>query len=348
MVAQLLVSTGPAVLADLGQHLGLSAHLDALSTADPTPVTTTVTVDPSATDDDDIDVDLSDPASVGALVLALLIALLTGGLISLGPGLWVFVGILGSFLVTRLVTRFIRRRSASGQQASGPVKDIVIAGVHIHHQVFGIALMFLTGLIAVITTPPDGWPQAVLALLFGIGVGLAFDEFALWLHLDDVYWTAQGRKSIDAVAVVLVLAASARAVVDFVLTVEALQQDDVTAAWVWPIIAIVVLPAVVCLLKGKWLTAALGFVYAPIGWVGAIRLAKERSWWARHLFGPRRRARAQRRHAGHERRMDRLRDLVGGAITPAAAKAPEPARSEPARSEPALSEPPDDPRPDRS
>ena len=309
------MTSGPALAAELSHQFGLLFPVDPVPAADPT---VTVTVDTPATDDD-IDLDLTDPASVGALVLALTLAMLSGQLVSLGPGLWVFVGILGSFLVTRLVTRFIRRRSASGEPAGGPVKDIVIAGVHIHHQVFGIALMFLTGLIAVITTASDGWPQSVLALLFGIGVGLAFDEFALWLHLDDVYWTEQGRKSIDAVAVVLVLAASARAVVDFVLIVQALEQDDVTAAWVWPIGAIVVLPALVCLLKGKWLTAALGFVYAPIGWVGAIRLAKEGSWWGRHLFGPRRRARARLRHDGHERRMDRLRDLVGGAITPASA-----------------------------
>src|SRR6476620_5520935 len=52
----------------------------------------------------------------------------------------------------------------------------------------------------------------LLALLFGVGVGLAFDEFALWLHLDDVYWSRQGRKSIDAVAWALIVTAPVRAV----------------------------------------------------------------------------------------------------------------------------------------
>src|SRR5665809_120138 len=37
------------------------------------------------------------------------------------------------------------------------------------------------------------------AVAFGIGAGLTFDEFALWLHLDDVYWAEEGRSSVDAV-----------------------------------------------------------------------------------------------------------------------------------------------------
>lgn len=43
------------------------------------------------------------------------------------------------------------------------------------------------------------------ALLFGIGAGLTIDEFALWLYLEDVYWSHQGRNSIDAIIVVTVI-----------------------------------------------------------------------------------------------------------------------------------------------
>ena len=32
-------------------------------------------------------------------------------------------------------------------------------------------------------------------------MGLTLDEFALWLNLEDVYWTEKGRQSIDAVIV---------------------------------------------------------------------------------------------------------------------------------------------------
>ena len=44
-------------------------------------------------------------------------------------------------------------------------------------------------------------PLEVTAIVFGIGAALTLDEFALWLHLDDVYWSEQGRQSIDAVIV---------------------------------------------------------------------------------------------------------------------------------------------------
>ena len=40
-----------------------------------------------------------------------------------------------------------------------------------------------------------------MAIFFGIGMGLTMDEFALWLNLEDVYWTEKGRQSIDAVIV---------------------------------------------------------------------------------------------------------------------------------------------------
>ena len=207
------------------------------------------------------------------LLRELLEDVLRGNFIVLGPAMWVFLGVLGAFVVTRGITRFIRRRSASGAQASGPIKDITIGGVHIHHQVFGIVLMFLTGLLLVATTP-DGALLDVLALLFGVGVGLAFDEFALWLHLDDVYWSQEGRKSIDAVAIVLVITASVRAFLDLLQVFQTSDEMGDFAWLVWVLVAITVIPAVICLLKGKLVTAALGIVYQPIGIIGAFRLAK--------------------------------------------------------------------------
>jgi hypothetical protein len=36
------------------------------------------------------------------------------------------------------------------------------------------------------------------AILYGVGAALTLDEFALWLNLQDVYWSRQGRESIDA------------------------------------------------------------------------------------------------------------------------------------------------------
>jgi hypothetical protein len=38
-----------------------------------------------------------------------------------------------------------------------------------------------------------------MAILYGAGAALTLDEFALWLNLRDVYWSAEGRSSIDAI-----------------------------------------------------------------------------------------------------------------------------------------------------
>jgi hypothetical protein len=48
---------------------------------------------------------------------------------------------------------------------------------------------------------PGSPGEEVLAALFGVGAGLTLDEFALWIHLEDVYWSSEGRSSIDAVVV---------------------------------------------------------------------------------------------------------------------------------------------------
>ena len=49
----------------------------------------------------------------------------------------------------------------------------------------------------------DGPWYAIYAVLFGVGFGLAIDEYALWLRLDDVYWSHEGRSSIDAALIAL-------------------------------------------------------------------------------------------------------------------------------------------------
>jgi lysyl-tRNA synthetase class 2 len=46
----------------------------------------------------------------------------------------------------------------------------------------------------------------VLAIAFGIGAALVLDEWALIFHLDDVYWSQEGRSSIDAVVIGSIMA----------------------------------------------------------------------------------------------------------------------------------------------
>ena len=96
-----------------------------------------------------------------------------------------------------VVTRAIR----SGR---GPFQDASVGGVHLHHEVYGIFLLLGTG-TAVLTYRPDRPGARVVAVLFGAGAALTLDEFALWLHLEDVYWSREGRSSVDAVLIALVV-----------------------------------------------------------------------------------------------------------------------------------------------
>ena len=78
------------------------------------------------------------------------------------------------------------------------------SGLHLHHLVWGISLMLTAGFTAFALKPPASpWYQTA-AGAFGIGAGLTFDEFALWVNLRDVYWSEQGRVSLDAVVLVAV------------------------------------------------------------------------------------------------------------------------------------------------
>jgi hypothetical protein len=94
-----------------------------------------------------------------------------------------------TFGIARLITHHLRRGGGSG--------GIVIAGRHIHHYTFGIALLAAVGAVAV---RGDGAARqhAGVGAAYGTGTALIVDEFALLLDLQDVYWAADGRKSVDA------------------------------------------------------------------------------------------------------------------------------------------------------
>jgi hypothetical protein len=227
--------------------------------------------------------------------------------LSLRPMMWMFLAILVTFITARIVTRMIR--SGSGAQAG--LGNVRIAGNHVHHQVFGILIIIGTGIVLV-SQMPRGAALDAAAAVFGVGVGLTVDEFALWLHLEDVYWTNQGRKSVDAIFCVLVITGALIGGADFVTGRIG------TAAW-WSSVAVIavnLLLCVICLLKGKVVTGITGIFISVVALVGAIRLAKPGSWWAVHRYAGRprlaRRA-ASRYDQRHQERWDRLRDLVAGA-----------------------------------
>ena len=115
----------------------------------------------------------------------------------LRPTFFMLVAFVVTFLVTRLVTHMIRT-------GRGPFRDNTVGGVHIHHEVYGIFLLLGAGALEFAYRPESPGGQ-VLAALFGAGAALTLDEFALWLHLDDVYWGPEGRRSVDAVLVAVIV-----------------------------------------------------------------------------------------------------------------------------------------------
>jgi hypothetical protein len=243
---------------------------------------------------------------------------------TLQPMMWMFLAILITFLLTRTVTRLIRSGSGPGDEAcpepdgrtrtarrTPGLGNVSIAGNHVHHQVFGILIIIGTG-IALVSQQPHGAALSVAAAVFGVGVGLTVDEFALWLYLKDVYWSDQGRRSVDAIFCVLVITGVLIGGANF------LTGQIGTAAWWSSVFAICVnlLLCVICLLKGKTVTGVTGIVIGPVALVGAIRLAKPGSWWAEHRYAsrPRRARRAACRYDQRQQeRWNRIRDLVAGA-----------------------------------
>jgi hypothetical protein len=86
----------------------------------------------------------------------------------------------------------------------GPFGWVEVDGRHIHHLVWGILLLLVVGYCTLAEAGTGKSPTSIflsrlLSILYGVGAALTLDEFAMWLNLQDNYWTRQGRESIDAV-----------------------------------------------------------------------------------------------------------------------------------------------------
>ncbi|HEY2795470.1 MAG TPA: hypothetical protein VGJ28_24125, partial [Micromonosporaceae bacterium] len=94
-----------------------------------------------------------------------------------------------AFIVTFVATRTITRLIRTGR---GPFhNNVTSGGVHIHHAVPGIVLLIIGALTAVSGPTQLGW-QCFAGVVVGMGMSLVLDEFALILHLQDVYWSGEG------------------------------------------------------------------------------------------------------------------------------------------------------------
>ncbi|MGW1466473.1 hypothetical protein ACWCPT_19245 [Streptomyces sp. NPDC002308] len=231
------------------------------------------------------------------------------------PGKLPLLLALAAFVLTFAITRTITRMIRAGK---GPFRNITPGGVHVHHVVPGVVLSVLGGFGAV-ASGQHGVTAMVFAVIFGVGAGLVLDEFALILHLDDVYWTEQGRQSVEMVVlttslVLLALAGFSPLGVDE-LTDE---QENGRLGLVLTMI-VNFLFVLVALFKGKARMAVVGALVPFVAVIGALRLARPASPWAKRFYGRRHKARARAvlrayhhdvRWAGPRRR---FQDLIGGA-----------------------------------
>lgn len=226
---------------------------------------------------------------------------------------WLFLVLLGlvlSFGFIRLSTRLMR----SPRVPWWPGSIVSDGGVHVHHLFFGILLMIAAGTIsfAGFATSPL---YEICALVFGIGIGLTLDEFALWLYLDDVYWQKEGRSSIDAT--VLIVCAMGLALIGirpFDFTTESVGAVIGSAL----ILALHFAMVLICVAKQRLVHATIGLLVPPLALYGACRIGKPGSPWARRFYGerrPKKQAKSERRFRP-DRRTDRfkerLRDAIGG------------------------------------
>ncbi|ORA66758.1 hypothetical protein BST23_09745 [Mycolicibacterium elephantis] len=210
------------------------------------------------------------------------------------PGRMPLTFCLLAFIVTFFVTRTIVRYIRSHADSDAPRKwwqprNLGTGGLHIHHVVIGVILVMISGVTMVTLAVDGGVPEfTAAAIIFGIGAALVLDEFALILHLEDVYWSEDGRTSVDAVfaavavAGLLILGFNPLSFFDIGIWRE--DHSFAARASVVAIAVLTLLLAVVVLLKGKVWTGLIGMFVTPLLVVGAIRLSRPHAPWARWRY----------------------------------------------------------------
>jgi hypothetical protein len=232
------------------------------------------------------------------------------------PGKQPLALLLLAFVVTFLFIRFSVRMIRKG--VSWWPGNVTSGGLHIHHVVFGIVVMMAAGVGGF--SPIRAYPPWVelFAAVFGCGAALVLDEFALVLRLKDVYWSQEGRMSVQAVFMGAALCGLLLlGVAPF--GVEDTSPDGGSVAWGYATtIAINAGFVVMALLKGKVWTGVIGILVPLVALVGALRLARPSSPWARWRYPPdsARERRARAREVGWRARwvarVHRVQDALAG------------------------------------
>ncbi|MGW0859360.1 hypothetical protein [Streptomyces sp. NPDC002690] len=231
------------------------------------------------------------------------------------PGKLPLLLALAAFVLTFAITRTVTRMIRAGK---GPFRNITPGGVHVHHVVPGVVLSVLGGFGAV-ASGQHSVTAMVFAVIFGVGAGLVLDEFALILHLDDVYWTEQGRQSVEMVVLTTSLVVLALAGFSPLGVNELTDEQESGRLGLVLTMVVNFLFVLVTLFKGKARMAVVGVLVPFVAVIGALRLARPASLWAKRFYGRRHRTRARAvlrayhhdvRWAGPRRK---FQDLIGGA-----------------------------------
>jgi hypothetical protein len=109
--------------------------------------------------------------------------------------------VLAAFTFTFVIARILVILIMSGKLP--PELFFHVNGTHVHHLNYGIFLLSISGAILIFNRP-QGRNLTIVAWVYGIGLGLTFDEFGMWLHLGGLYWQ---RASYDAIVVIAALLA---------------------------------------------------------------------------------------------------------------------------------------------
>jgi hypothetical protein len=214
------------------------------------------------------------------------------------PELFLLLAFLLSFGFIRTSAHLIR-----SQRFSWWPGNVDMGGTHVHHLVWGILALLVIGYCG-IAFEPHSPLREILAILFGVGAGLTLDEFALWLNLEDVYWTQKGRRSIDAVIIAGIC--GGLVLLGLSIWVELAEDLVLVEASVVGFGTVAIALAMVNVLKGKVATGAIGLVVPVVGPASALRLAQPGSVWAR-FYGEPKMARARARFSGTGRRLGPIR-----------------------------------------
>jgi lysyl-tRNA synthetase class 2 len=226
-------------------------------------------------------------------------------------GFIVLAGLLGSFLFIRTSARMIR-----AQVPWWPGNVETSGGLHIHHLVIGIVTIMAAGFMTFAFDPGSPWRE-ILAGVFGVGCGLTLDEFALWLHLEDVYWAREGRSSVDAVVVATIIGG--------MIVLGAAPLDTANGGSISAIalaVSVNLAFVLIAVAKGKLWLALVGTFVPTVSFVAAIRLARPASRWARRRYvpGSAKAERSERRDVRVRALQSRVADLVAGAPSADSAK----------------------------